>query len=167
MTDVVDKAKRSQMMAGIQGKDTQPEILIRRALHKSGIRYRLHVPDLPGKPDIVCRKYKAVILVHGCFWHRHHGCWWCTTPGSNKAFWLTKFEKNVWRDKRNIADLRQMGWRVGIVWECAIRLRSADDIAELLKEWLASRAEELVLPSDSERRLARRSKSKKNLKPNL
>ena len=91
MADTVDKTTRSRMMAGIRGKDTKPERAIRSALHSAGFRYRIHVAELPGKPDIVFPKYKAVIFVHGCFWHRHPGCWWSTTPSSNAAFWAEKF----------------------------------------------------------------------------
>ncbi len=119
MVDTVDKATRSRMMAGIRGKDTKPEKAIRSALHSAGFRYRVHVAGLPGKPDIVFPKYKAVIFVHGCFWHRHADCWWSTTPSSNAAFWAEKFAQNVARDNRNTVDLKKMGWRVAIVRECA------------------------------------------------
>ena len=117
MADTVDKATRSRMMAGIRGKDTKPEKAIRSALHSAGFRYRVHVAGLPGKPDIVFPKYKAVIFVHGCFWHRHADCWWSTTPSSNAVFWAEKFAQNVARDNRNIVDLKKMGWRVATVWE--------------------------------------------------
>ena len=88
MADVVDKSTRSRMMSGIRGKDTKPERAIPSTLHSAGFRYRVHVSHLPGKLDLVFPKYKAVILVHGCFWHRHSGCWWSTTPSSNSEFWI-------------------------------------------------------------------------------
>lgn len=154
MTDVVDKVKRSQMMAGIRGKDTKPERVLRATLHSAGFRYRVHVTDLPGTPDLVFTKYKAVILAHGCFWHRHSGCWWATTPSSNTDFWSAKFEENVRRDIRNLADLEGLGWRVAIVWECALRLLSAELLADSLREWLASSNQTLVLPADRDKRPA-------------
>ena len=97
MVDTVDSATRSRMMAGIRGKDTKPERVLRQRLHAAGIRFRLHAPGLPGKPDLVFPRYKAVAFVHGCFWHRHEGCHWCTTPASNTEFWQTKFDHNVVR----------------------------------------------------------------------
>jgi len=109
------------MMAGIRGKDTQPELLVRRALHATGFRYRLHVRDLPGKPDIVLPRYRAVVFVHGCFWHRHPGCAYATTPATRKDFWKAKLEGNRRRDLENRRRLMELGWRVFIVWECGIR----------------------------------------------
>ena len=165
MTDVVDKATRSQMMAGIRGKNTKPERVIRAALHSAGFRYRVHVTDLPGTPDLVFPKYKAVILVHGCFWHRHSGCWWETTPSSNAEFWLAKFEGNVQRDNRNLADLERLGWRVAVVWECALRLLSAELLADSLREWLASSKHKLVLPADKDKRPAPRTRGGSVIQP--
>ena len=152
MTDVVDKVKRSQMMAGIRGKNTKPERVIRTALHSAGFRYRVHVTDLPGTPDLVFPKYKAVILVHGCFWHRHSGCWWATTPSSNTEFWSAKFDQNVTRDADNISDLRALGWRVAIVWECSLRLQQQEDVALALGKWLKGVSPKLVLPKDAKMR---------------
>jgi DNA mismatch endonuclease (patch repair protein) len=107
-------------MSRILGKDTTPELALRRALHGMGFRYRLHGARLPGKPDIVMRKYKAVVFVHGCFWHRHAGCKVATTPKSNTGFWLQKFAANVERDRRNISSLEGQGWHVFVVWECEL-----------------------------------------------
>jgi len=152
VADVVDRLKRSQMMAGIRGKNTKPERAIRKALHSAGLRYRLHVADLPGKPDLVFPKYKAAVLVHGCFWHRHPECWWCTEPSSNQAFWSAKFEENVRRDERNLNQLEALGWRVAIVWECALRLRQPAEVADSLRRWLIGGALRLILPADQEKR---------------
>jgi len=146
MADTVDKATRSRMMAGIRGKDTKPEKAIRSALHSAGFRYRLHVAGLPGRPDIVFPKYKAVIFVHGCFWHRHPGCWWSTTPASNTAFWAQKFAQNVARDDRNVVNLKKLGWRVAIVWECSLRVQSQEKAVETIEQWLISNGRNLILP---------------------
>ena len=111
MTDIVDPATRSRMMSGIRGKDTRPEMLVRKALHARGFRFRLHVKDLPGRPDIVLPKFRAVIFVHGCFWHRHHGCRLAYTPKSNTQFWLDKLESNMRRDKLALTALDALGWQ--------------------------------------------------------
>lgn len=118
MTDIVDPATRSRMMAGIKGGDTTPERLVRSYLHRAGLRFSLHRTDLPGRPDIVLPAWNTVIFVHGCYWHRHPGCRYATTPASNVQFWQRKFDANVARDTRNIAALRRAGWRVFVVWEC-------------------------------------------------
>jgi DNA mismatch endonuclease (patch repair protein) len=108
-------------MAAIRGKDTAPEVAVRRMLHGIGLRFRLHRKDLPGRPDIVLPKHRTVVLVHGCFWHRHEGCRYTTTPKTRQEFWLDKFRSNVLRDRRNQAILEQLGWRVLVVWECELR----------------------------------------------
>ena len=122
MVDIVSKTTRSKMMSNIKGKNTVPEILIRRALHKRGFRYRLHDKKLPGKPDMVFPKYKAVIQVHGCFWHRHN-CHLFKWPSTRKRFWKEKISSNVERDTRNLMKLNQSGWRTLIIWECALKGR--------------------------------------------
>jgi DNA mismatch endonuclease (patch repair protein) len=155
VADVVDRAKRSQMMAGIQGKNTQPELSIRKALHAAGIRYRLHVADLPGTPDIVCTKYTAAILVHGCFWHRHRDCWWCTDPSTRQEFWKSKFDQNIRRDTKNVAALRRLGWRVAIVWECALRVQDTHEVAQRISKWLETGGPMLVLPLSEDMRRSR------------
>ena len=118
MTDIVSPEVRSRMMRAIGPRNTQPEMRVRRFLHAAGLRYRLHVPGLPGKPDIVLPKYKCVIFVHGCFWHRHPGCRYATTPATRQEFWSQKFQQNVLRDERVRIELAQAGWRVFVIWEC-------------------------------------------------
>jgi DNA mismatch endonuclease (patch repair protein) len=120
MVDVHDAHTRSRNMAAIRGVNTQPEVRLRRALHTQGFRYRLHHPDLPGRPDLVFAKYHAVIFVHGCFFHGHE----CTSfrwPATNAGFWRSKIEQNRRRDKKQITALTERGWRVLVVWECAVR----------------------------------------------
>ena len=138
MTDVVDVATRSRMMAGIQGKNTKPEILIRKALHARGFRFRLHVKDIPGKPDLVLPKYRALIFVHGCFWHGH-GCRYFKVPQTRPEFWLEKIGKNQRRDSLQEEALKAMGWRVLVVWECAVRSMRKDKsslLVDLIASWL-------------------------------
>jgi len=120
LVDVVDQATRSRMMAGIQGKNTSPELVIRRGLHAVGFRFRIHADQLPGKPDLIFPKYKAVIFVHGCFWHGHT-CRYFKIPKTRTEFWVEKIGKNRRRDELQIEALRVLGWRVLIVWECAVR----------------------------------------------
>lgn len=120
MPDIVDQATRSRMMSGIRGKDTQPELAVRRFLHRRGFRYRVHDRRLPGRPDVVLPRYRTVVFVHGCFWHQHSGCRFATTPDSNAAFWQHKLSGNQMRDARHQEQLRQLGWRVLIVWECQV-----------------------------------------------
>lgn len=146
MADIVDRETRSRMMAGIRGADTRPEIALRRALHRMGFRYRLQPLDLPGRPDLVFPKYRAVVFVHGCFWHRHPGCPYAYEPKSNVDFWQRKFRENAERDRRVIGKLRNRGWRVAVVWECAVRRGRADAVAEALAAWLRSGQERLELP---------------------
>ena len=117
--DVHSPTQRSFNMSKIRGKDTRPEMVVRRWLWANGYRYRLHRKDLPGRPDIVLSKYHAIIFVHGCFWHRH-GCKYSTFPSTRQNFWQTKFEGNVQRDKDNQARLTSQGWRVFVLWECEI-----------------------------------------------
>jgi DNA mismatch endonuclease, patch repair protein len=138
MVDVVDKITRSRMMAGIRGKDTKPELALRRALHHGGLRYRLHVAGLPGRPDIVLPRHHAIIEVRGCFWHRHEGCVFCTKPASNSGFWKSKFGATVKRDKRNIEALQKLGWRVAIIWECSVKDEGAETVARRITAWLQS-----------------------------
>ena len=107
-------------MAGIKGINTRPEMLVRRALHAAGMRFRLHRRDLPGRPDIVLARHHAAIFVHGCFWHRHPNCRFATTPDSNARFWRAKFAQNVARDTKQRRALRRKGWRVLVVWECEV-----------------------------------------------
>lgn len=121
MADIVDRQTRSRMMAGIRSKNTKPELLVRSWLHRRGFRFRLHGAGLPGRPDLVFKQYRAVVFVHGCFWHRHPGCCNATTPGSNRTFWRKKFQVNVDRDGRKAKELGRLGWRVFTIWECECR----------------------------------------------
>lgn len=132
--DVVDSATRSKMMSGIRSKDTKPELTVRRYLHGRGFRYRLHARDLPGSPDLVLPKYRVAILVHGCFWHRHPGCRFATTPASNIEKWNTKFQTNVDRDARKLTSLQAAGWRVIVVWECELRRDPVERLQRLASE---------------------------------
>lgn len=126
MTDIVDKATRSRIMSSIRGKNTKPEMTVRRFLHAAGFRYRLHRKDLPGKPDLILPKYNLVVFVHGCFWHQHHGCHYAYTPVSNAVQWREKLEGNRQRDLVQQQQLLDMGWRVLVVWECGLKHRIED-----------------------------------------
>lgn len=119
--DIVDQKTRSRMMSGIRGKHTRPELIVRKFLHAQGFRFRLHVKDLPGKPDIVLPKYRACIFVHGCFWHRHANCRYATMPSTRVEFWQKKFDETIKRDRRTIEALEQMGWKIIEVWECQLK----------------------------------------------
>jgi DNA mismatch endonuclease (patch repair protein) len=132
MVDFLTPAQRSERMSRIRGKDSQPELALRRVLHRLGLRYRLHAKDLPGKPDLVFPRYRAVVFVHGCFWHRHEGCNIATTPKSNTPFWVEKFGKNVMRDSRVAAQLKDLGWHVFVAWECELAPRKVEATGELL-----------------------------------
>ena len=121
MADVHDKATRSYNMSRIRGKDTKPEMIVRRFLHANGFRYRLHVKDLPGKPDIVLPKYRTVIFVHGCFWHGHEGCKYFKLPGTRAEWWREKIEKNRLNDKKAIKSLRNDSWLVITIYECTLK----------------------------------------------
>lgn len=146
MTDIVDRTTRSRMMSGIRGRHTKPERRVRAALHAAGFRFRLHVGALPGRPDLVLPKFRAVVLVQGCFWHRHKGCPATTVPSSNVEFWHRKFRENVERDARNAALLRSDGWRIATIWECAVRRMTDQAIAETLAGWLVSDRPSITLP---------------------
>lgn len=120
MADRITQERRSWNMAQIRDRDTKPEIAVRSMLHRLGFRFRLHRSDLPGNPDIVLPKYKTVVLVHGCFWHRHRNCKYAYTPKSRTEFWETKFARNVERDLEVRRELRKLGWKVVVVWECQL-----------------------------------------------
>ncbi|MCY4061536.1 MAG: very short patch repair endonuclease [Chloroflexi bacterium] len=140
MTDVVDPAKRSQMMAGIGGKNTTPELIIRKGLHARGFRYRLHDRSLPGRPDLVFRRYKAVILVNGCFWHGH-GCHLFKWPATRVDFWRQKISDTIERDRQNAIALDRAGWRVLTIWECALKGKARlllETVIETAACWLLS-----------------------------
>lgn len=120
MTDVLTQEQRQLNMSRIRGRDTKPELLIRHGLHARGLRYRLHDRKLPGRPDIVFPRYRAVVFVHGCFWHSH-GCSLSKPPATRQDFWRQKLDGNAARDQKAIAALRAAGWRVLVIWECALR----------------------------------------------
>jgi DNA mismatch endonuclease (patch repair protein) len=140
MADAVPPAIRSRMMAGIRNKDTKPEMILRRGLHALGFRYRLHVSNLPGKPDLVFPGYGAVLFAHGCFWHGHD-CRLFVWPKTRAKWWKDKIERNKAVDARTRESLAELGWRVGIVWECAIKGRARrpiDTVIEDCASWLRS-----------------------------
>lgn len=137
MADIVDTKTRSRMMSGIKGKNTKPEMLIRKALTSQGIRYRLHRKDLPGAPDIVMPGRKIAIFAHGCFWHMHQGCRLAKMPSTRPDFWQAKLGANVERDAKAIGSLAASGWRVLIVWECATKnLELQTALPEKLRAWM-------------------------------
>lgn len=141
MVDIVTPAVRSRMMAGIKGKDSKPEVLIRQLLHKAGFRYRLHRRDLPGSPDIVMPARKVVIFVHGCFWHAHAGCRYAKVPMTRTEFWTAKLQANVARDQRAIDQLIALGWRVLLIWECSTkRSASLDHLKPQILSWITGSA---------------------------
>ena len=139
MPDVVDQETRSRMMSGIRGKNTRPELAIRRGLHAKGYRFRLHANDVPGKPDLVLPRYHAAIFVNGCFWH-NHDCHLFKMPSTRTEFWRSKIEKNVERDRKVDALLDEAGWRKMAIWECALKGRTRldfDDVISRVGEWLS------------------------------
>lgn len=118
--DTLSPERRSWNMSRIRSRDTRPEVQVRSLIHQLGFRFRLHRRDLPGTPDIVLARHRVAVFVHGCFWHRHHGCRNCTTPTHRRAFWLAKFRANVERDLRTRGALRKAGWRSIVIWECEV-----------------------------------------------
>ena len=120
MVDRVTPEQRSWIMSRVSAKDTKPEIAVRSMLHRMGFRFRLHDPRLAGRPDIVLRRHRTAIFVHGCFWHRHRGCKKATTPETRRDFWIRKFEKNIERDRKNYDQLEVQGWRVLVIWQCEL-----------------------------------------------
>jgi DNA mismatch endonuclease (patch repair protein) len=132
--DKLTKSERSRNMSKIRSKNTLPEILIRKALWRMGYRYRLHYKLLPGKPDIVIKKYKIVVFVHGCFWHRHKNCIEASRPKTNSEYWETKINNNIKRDKKYKKEIKKSGWNVIIIWECNIKKDIEDNINLLRKE---------------------------------
>lgn len=124
MTDVFSKNKRSQIMSRVKGNGTKPELAVRSALHRLGFRFRVHQKDLPGCPDIVLRKHRKIIFVHGCFWHGHRNCKRASKPSSNIDFWDSKLSKNIERDRRNIRELERQGWHCIVIWECETKVPS-------------------------------------------
>jgi DNA mismatch endonuclease (patch repair protein) len=136
MPDIYSKQKRSKIMAKISGKETKPEVLVRKFLFGNGLRYRKNVSNLPGKPDIVLPKYKTVIFVNGCFWHGHENCTAAKLPQTRHEFWRDKIAANVERDKRNIAQLEKEGWKIIVVWQCDLKSKERREkrLKNLLEE---------------------------------
>ncbi len=138
MADVHDKATRSYNMSRIKGKDTKPEMLVRKFLHANGYRYRLHTKDLCGKPDIVLPKYSTVIFINGCFWHGHEGCKYFTIPKTKTAWWLNKINTNIANDKKAIKTLRKDGWKVITIWGCELKTNKSERTLHKLLKQLSS-----------------------------
>lgn len=120
MADVLTPAQRHDCMSRIRGRNTKPEMTVRSWLHRNGYRFRIHQPDLPGKPDIVLKKYHLAIFVNGCYWHRHPGCRYAAMPATNREFWMKKFAQNVSRDQACIEKLEASGWNTLVIWECQV-----------------------------------------------
>ena len=161
MPDILTKSQRHQCMSHIRGKNTKPEILVRKSLHARGFRFRLHNKKLPGSPDIVLPKYGVAIMVNGCFWHGHKGCRYATKPKSNVEFWETKIARNRHRDEVTNAHLEALGWHVITVWECELRGKAEvasklDALAEEIREAGAaqSKCKELSRRNRTEYRMA-------------
>lgn len=141
MPDVMSTAERSALMAKVKGKNTTPEMLVRKALFAAGFRFRLHRKDLPGCPDIVLPRHRVVVFVHGCFWHAHQGCPRSKLPGTRQEFWRDKQTRNAARDAASVQSLHDQGWRVLVVWECALRRRQGVvEMAAAFSTWLESGA---------------------------
>ena len=138
MTDTVNTAQRSAIMSKVKGKNTKPEMALRKGLFSLGFRYRIHCDSLPGKPDMVFPKYKSVIFVHGCFWHSH-GCSRSRIPKTNSIYWKSKILKNAKRDRVHIEKLNEMGWRVIVVWECDLTKKMIDKTVGEINGWLKNR----------------------------
>ncbi len=122
--DTVSTETRRKIMQSIRSTNSKPEVRVRSVLHANGFRFRIHNKNLPGTPDIVLSKYKTVILVHGCFWHRHQNCRFASVPQSNTEFWMEKFERNVQRDRKNLEELKDAGYDVIVLWECELKSKT-------------------------------------------
>ncbi len=134
--DRLSPARRSWNMSRIRGHDTRPERRVRSLLHRRGYRFSLRRKDLPGKPDVVLSRFRAVVFVHGCFWHRHASCANATTPKTRTEFWMEKFSKNIERDRANAIALKRLGWKIFIVWEC--ELKNEATLQDRLSQWLVA-----------------------------
>ena len=154
-------------MARIRGSDTAPELAVRRIAHRRGLRFRLHRKDLPGRPDLVFPKHRLAVFVHGCFWHRHEGCRHATTPKSRVVFWTEKFTMNIARDARQEAALKELGWRVLVIWECETRNEAAVErklAASVKPGWVHSQQESASASASPSgvRRIGRGDQSRKH-----
>lgn len=148
MVDVMSVEKRSALMSRIRAKNTHPEMQVRKFLWRQGFRYRLHSPSLPGRPDLVLPRWQAVVFVHGCYWHYHEGCPLFRLPATRADFWLAKLSANRERDERSLRGLRSDGWRVAVVWECALRV-DAEDTGHRLASWLRGNSVEIEIEAGS------------------
>lgn len=151
MVDIVDAETRSRIMSKVRGKDTKPEMLIRKGLHARGFRYRLHCPEILGKPDLVLKRYRAVIFVHGCFWHGHD-CHLFKIPATRPEFWRAKINRNRERDTKVGISILESGWRQLVVWECALRGRTRIDFETLMTrigEWITGDGQKDQIAGDS------------------
>ena len=146
MTDRIDKETRSRIMSAIRSYGTRPEKWVRSALHRQGFRFRLHNKRLPGTPDLVLRKYKAVIFVNGCFWHQHANCKHSHLPQTRSEVWKKKFIRNVTRDQKVMYQLKIMGWRAAIIWECGLTKKRQEDTLRRLMLWLRWGSEYIEIP---------------------
>ncbi len=146
MADVHSKEVRSYNMSRIKGKNTKPEMLVRNFLHSYGFRYRLHVKDLPGKPDIVLPKYKTVIFVHGCFWHGHEGCKYYVVPKTKTEWWLNKINGNIDNDEKALSSLQNMGWKIITIWSCQLKPTVMGKYLEQLLKELNTSNPNFILP---------------------
>jgi DNA mismatch endonuclease (patch repair protein) len=142
MSDRISPEKRSWNMSRVRNADTSIEVKVRKWLFHEGFRFRKNVKTLPGKPDVVLPKYKAVIFIHGCFWHRHPNCKRATTPETREDFWITKFNRNICNDQKHILELNQLGWKVIVLWECEIN-KNFDETVQMLKTQIRSEVETL------------------------
>lgn len=135
LVDVHSKEARSANMARVRGRDTKPEMVVRRLLHRLGYRFRLCRKDLPGRPDIVLARWNVAIFIHGCFWHQHNGCSKAARPATNREFWSAKLDRNIERDEENRKALTELGWRIFTVWECWVRDTAtlADDLERFIR----------------------------------
>ncbi len=141
--DTLTPKERSKLMAKIRGKNTKPELAVRSLLHRAGYRFSLHRKELPGKPDIVLRKYNTIVFVHGCFWHRHKNCKIASMPKSNTEFWQAKFDRNVSNDRKHTRQLRKMGWHVLTVWECELK-KPEKVLAKLQRNLTAKETKKII-----------------------
>lgn len=145
--DVVTPDKRSEMMSGIRSKNTKPELQVRRLLFSLGYRFRLHRKELPGTPDIVMPSRRVAIFVHGCFWHRHNNCSLAKLPKTNSEFWMKKLSGNIRRDKEKYRELARCGWRILVVWECAVRRdQQVGTLGVQIRQWIESEIPFMELP---------------------
>ncbi len=150
MADVLTPEQRRHNMSRIRGRDTKPELLVRRGLHARGLRFRLHRRDLPGSPDLVFPRFRVVVFVHGCFWHGH-GCHLFTMPATRRDFWTQKIGRNAERDNQALEALRAKGWRVLTVWECALRGRSQlepGSVLQAIERFISGRAQQVDIQGD-------------------